>query len=170
MKKNHIFLTILVLFSAMLVTGCNALNSGPQAKAGDTVQVQYTGKLADGTVFDSSVGKDPLQFTLGSGQVIPGFDKAVTGMRVGENKTVTIPAADAYGERRDNLVGEVPMTRLPSGMTPQVGMQLQSTQKDGSTMVVTITKVTDNTSVTIDANHPLAGKDLTFELELVKIQ
>lgn len=169
MKKNHIFLTILILFSAMLVTGCNVLNLGPQAKTGDTVQVQYTGKLADGTVFDSSVGKDPLQFKLGSGQVIPGFDKAVTGMRVGEKKTITILAADAYGERRDDLVGEVSLTQLPSDITPQVGMQLQTTQKDGSIMVVTITKVTDNTSVTIDANHPLAGKDLTFELELVKI-
>ncbi len=169
MKKNHIFITILVLFSAMLIAGCNVFNSAPQAKTGDTVQVQYTGKLADGTVFDSSVGKDPLQFKLGSGQVIPGFDKAVTGMRVGEKKTVTIPATDAYGERRDDLVAEVSRSQLPSDMMPQVGMQLQSTAKDGSTMVVTITKVTDNTSVTIDANHPLAGKDLTFELELLKI-
>jgi peptidylprolyl isomerase len=90
-------------------------------------------------------------------------------MRVGEKKTVTIPATDAYGERRNDLVAEVPMAQLPGNMTPQVGMQLQSTQRDGSTMVVTIIKVTDNTSVTIDANHPLAGKDLTFELELVKI-
>lgn len=169
MKKNHIFLTILVLFSAMLITGCNALNAGPQAKAGDTVQVQYTGKLADGTVFDSSVGGQPLQFTLGSGQVIPGFDKAVTGMRVGENKTVTILAADAYGQHRDDLVGEVSRSQLPGDVAPQVGMQLQSVQKDGSTMVVTIIKVTDNTSVTIDANHPLAGKDLTFDLQLLKI-
>jgi peptidylprolyl isomerase len=168
-KKNHILLSILVLVSSLLIAGCSILNSGPQAKAGDTVQVNYTGKLADGTVFDSSVGGQPLQFTLGSGQVIPGFDKAVTGMRVGEKKTVTILAADAYGQRRDNLIAEVSRSQLPSDMTPQVGMELQSTAKDGSTMVVTITKVTDNTSVTIDANHPLAGKDLTFELELVKI-
>ena len=169
MKKNHIFIVILVLFSAMLIAGCNVLNTAPQAKTGDTVQVQYTGKLSDGTVFDSSVGSQPLQFTLGSGQVIPGFDKAVTGMRVGEKKTVTIPAADAYGQRRDDLVAQVPMTQLPQDFAPKVGMQLQSTQKDGSTVVVTITKVTDNTSVTIDANHPLAGKDLTFDLELIKI-
>ncbi|MGA2157677.1 MAG: peptidylprolyl isomerase [Dehalococcoidia bacterium] len=153
----------------MLITGCSILNAGPQAKAGDTVQVNYTGKLADGTVFDSSVGGQPLQFTLGSGQVIPGFDKAVTGMRVGEKKTVTILAADAYGQRRDDLVAEVSRSQLPGDMAPKVGMQLQTTAKDGSTMVVTIIKVTDNTSVTIDANHPLAGKDLTFDLELLKI-
>lgn len=169
MKKNHILLSILILFSAMLITGCSILNVGPQAKAGDTVQVNYTGKLADGTVFDSSVGGQPLQFTLGSGQVIPGFDKAVTGMRVGEKKTVTILAADAYGQRRDDLVAEVSRSQLPGDMAPKVGMQLQTTAKDGSTMVVTIIKVTDNTSVTIDANHPLAGKDLTFDLELLKI-
>ena len=169
MKRSHFFLTILVLLGAALLAGCNALNMGPQAKTGDTVQVQYTGKLSDGTVFDSSVGKDPLEFKLGSGQIIAGFDKAVTGMRVGENKTVTIPAAEAYGERRADLVMEVPMSQLPGNVTPQVGMQLQSTQKDGSTIVVTITKVTDNTSVTIDANHPLAGQDLTFDLELLKI-
>ncbi len=169
MKKNHILLSILILFSAMLITGCSILNAGPQAKAGDTVQVNYTGKLADGTVFDSSVGGQPLQFTLGSGQVIPGFDKAVTGMRVGEKKTVTILAADAYGQRRDDLVAEVSRSQLPGDMAPKVGMQLQTTAKDGSTMVVTIIKVTDNTSVTIDANHPLAGKDLTFDLELLKI-
>jgi peptidylprolyl isomerase len=168
-KKNHILLSILILFSAMLITGCSILNAGPQAKAGDTVQVNYTGKLADGTVFDSSVGGQPLQFTLGSGQVIPGFDKAVTGMRVGEKKTVTILAADAYGQRRDDLVAEVSRSQLPGDMAPKVGMQLQTTAKDGSTMVVTIIKVTDNTSVTIDANHPLAGKDLTFDLELLKI-
>ena len=145
------------------------MNMSPQAKAGDTVQVQYTGKLSDGTVFDTSVGKDPLEFKLGSGQIIAGFDKAVTGMHVGDKKTVTIPAADAYGARRPDLVVEVPMSQLPGDIKPQVGMQLESTQKDGSTLVVTITRVTDNTSVTIDANHPLAGQDLTFEIELLKI-
>jgi peptidylprolyl isomerase len=149
-----------------MMTGCGAA----QAKNGDTVQVNYTGKLADGTVFDSSVGREPLEFTLGAGQMIPGFEKAVFGMKVGEKKTVTIPVDEAYGPHRDDLVIEVPRDKLPAGLTPEVGQQLGVKQADGSTAVVTITNVSDNNTVTIDANHPLAGKDLTFEIELVKIK
>ncbi|MBM3141602.1 MAG: peptidylprolyl isomerase [Chloroflexi bacterium] len=145
--------------------GCGAA----QAKNGNTVQVDYTGKLADGTVFDTSVGREPLEFTLGAGQLIPGFEKAVLGMKVGEKKTVTIPADEAYGPHRDEQVVELSREELPSDLTPQVGQQLVVTQQDGRQIIVVITEVSDET-VTIDANHPLAGKDLTFEIELVKIQ
>jgi FKBP-type peptidyl-prolyl cis-trans isomerase 2 len=149
----------------VMMIGCGAA----VAKNGDTVQVNYTGKLTDGTMFDSSIGREPLEFTLGAGQVIPGFDKAVFGMKVGEKKTVTIPVDEAYGPVRDDLVVEVPREKLPSDLTPEVGQQLVSTQPDGRQVVVTITSVSDNT-VIINANHPLAGKDLTFEIELVKIK
>ncbi len=161
--KNSL-IVIAVILAVVMMTGCSAA----QAKNGDTVQVQYTGKLADGTVFDTSVGRQPLEFKLGTGQLIPGFEKAVLGMKVGEKKTVTISANEAYGPRRDDMIVEVPREKLPSGMTPKVGQYLQMERPDGGTMVVTITNVGDKT-VTIDANHPLAGKDLTFEIELVKI-
>jgi peptidylprolyl isomerase len=164
LKSSHIFLAVILMIGVMM-TGCNV----KQADYGDTVQVNYTGKLADGTVFDSSVERGPLEFTLGAGQTIPGFEKAVLGMKVGEKKTVTIPADEAYGPRRDELVAEVPREKLPSDMTPEVGQQLLMRQPDDGEIVVTITEVTDDT-VTIDANHPLAGKDLTFEIELVKIK
>ncbi len=171
MKNSRIVVIVaivILLLVAILMPGCSVF--GPaQVKDGNTVQVNYTGKLADGTIFDSSVGRTPLEFTLGSGQLIPGFEKAVLGMKVGEKKTVTIPANEAYGPYRDNLVMEISRGQLPSGMTPQIGQGLQSTQDDGSILIATITKVTD-TTVTIDANHPLAGKDLTFEIELLKIK
>ncbi|MBI2851448.1 MAG: peptidylprolyl isomerase [Chloroflexi bacterium] len=149
-----------------MFSGCGAV---PRAESGNTVQVEYTGKLNDGTVFDSSVGKQPLEFTVGSGQVIPGFDQAVTGMKVGDSKTVTIPAADAYGQHNDELVMVVPMSDLPEGLTPKVGQKLQGMGDDGRPITVTITDVS-GTTVTVDANHPLAGKDLTFELKLVAIK
>ena len=165
MVKNSYIVLAVILMIGVMITGCSAA----QAENGDTVQVNYTGKLADGTVFDSSVGREPLEFTLGAGQMIPGFEKAVLGMKVGEKKTVTIPVDEAYGPRRDDMIMEVPREKLPSDLTPEVGQQLQVTRQDGGISIVTITKVTDNT-VTIDANHPLAGKDLTFEIELLKIQ
>ena len=149
--------------------GCNTEHNTTQAKNGNIVQVNYTGKLADGTVFDTSVGLKPLEFTLGAGQMIPGFEKAVLGMKIGEKKTVTIPAKDAYGPRRNDLIQEIGREKLPSGLTPEVGLQLQVKRADGGISIVTITNVSD-TTVMIDANHPLAGKDLTFEIELVKIQ
>jgi len=161
-KKSHIVLA--VILAVVMITGCGAA----QVKNGDTVQVNYTGKLADGTVFDSSVERGPLEFTLGAGQLIPGFEKAVLGMKVGEKKTVIIPADEAYGPHRDEQVVEIPREELPSDLTPQVGQQLVVTQQDGRQIIVVITEVSDET-VTIDANHPLAGKDLTFEIELVKI-
>lgn len=139
-----------------------------QAKSGDTVKIHYTGTLEDGTEFDSSAGREPLEFALGGGQVIPGFDSAVDGMSVGENKTVTIPAGEAYGDRHDQLVQEVPKSALPPEMEPSVGMQLQSQSPEGQVMNLIITEVADE-SVTVDANHPLAGQALTFAIELVEI-
>ncbi|MFO7982193.1 MAG: peptidylprolyl isomerase [Desulfuromonadales bacterium] len=138
-----------------------------QAKEGDSVKVNYTGKLEDGTVFDSSEGKEPLEFTVGSGQIIPGLDKAVDGMEVGESKTVTVESEEAYGPRRDEMVLEVERERLPEEIEPEVGQQLQVGSSEDQTMIVQITDVTD-TAVTLDANHPLAGKDLTFDIELVE--
>jgi len=138
-----------------------------QAKTGDTVRVHYTGTLGDGRVFDSSEGRDPLEFTLGSGQVIPGFDDAVTGMSPGDVRTVTIPSTEAYGARRDEMVVMVPRSQFPDDLEPAIGQQLQVSQ-EGQTFVVTVTEVTGE-AVTLDANHPLAGQDLTFELQLVDI-
>lgn len=136
-----------------------------QVKNGDTVKVHYTGTLADGTVFDSSLEREPLEFTLGEGQLIPGFEKTVLGMSAGESRTVIIPAEEAYGPYREEMVLEVPRTQLPADMEPQVGMQLQIGEEQGEGMVVQITQVSDS-NITLDANHPLAGKDLTFNIQL----
>jgi len=139
-----------------------------QAKSGDTVRIHYTGTLDDGTQFDSSEGRDPLEFALGGGQVIPGFDSAVDGMSVGDSKTVTISPADAYGQRHDKLVQQVPRSTLPDEMEPTVGMQLQTQSPDGQTMNLVIVEV-DEEKITLDANHPLSGLALTFAIELVEI-
>jgi len=139
-----------------------------QAKPGDTVRIHYTGTLDDGTQFDSSAGRDPLEFALGGGQVIPGFDSAVDGMAVGESKSVTIPPDEAYGQRHEQLVQQVPRTTLPEDMEPAVGMQLQSQSPDGQVMNLVVTEIVDD-SITVDANHPLAGQALTFAIELVEI-
>lgn len=139
-----------------------------QAKAGDTVKIHYTGTLDDGTEFDSSRGREPLEFQLGSGQVIPGFDRAVDGMAVGESKTVAIPAGDAYGERQEDMVQEVPRSALPPDMEPEVGMALGARSQDGAEMRLTVTAVAAET-ITVDGNHPLAGKALNFAIELVSI-
>ncbi len=139
-----------------------------QAKSGDTVKIHYTGTLEDGTQFDSSQGRDPLEFQLGSGQVIPGFDKAVDGMAVGEEKSVTIDAADAYGDHNPQMVQEVPKTALPENLEPQEGMALQAQGQDGQPINLTVTEVGEET-ITVDANHPLAGKNLNFQIELVAI-
>jgi peptidylprolyl isomerase len=168
MKNHHIIVLIVISMIGLLIPGCGAADDSVRAKDGNTVQVNYTGKLADGTVFDSSIGRQPLEVILGKGQVIPGFEKAILGMKVGENKTVTISVNDAYGPYRSELIFEVPKENLPTGVTPQVGQQFQGSQADGSTMVATVTKVSDKT-VTLDANIPLAGKELTFEIGLVKI-
>lgn len=139
------------------------------AKAGDTVQVHYTGKFDDGSVFDSSAGREPLEFTVGSGQVIPGFEQAVEGMAVGQTKTVTIPAAEAYGDRVAEAVLQVPREQLPPDLEPEVGQQLVMQSRDGRQIPIVVVEVTED-SITIDANHPLAGRDLTFEIELVAVQ
>jgi len=139
-----------------------------QAKYGDTVKVHYTGKLEDGTVFDTSLDRDPLQFTIGEGQLIPGFEEAVVGMNLGESKTTTIPADKAYGPHREEMVLVVDRNRFPVYLKPEIGQQLQILQADGEAIIVTVTDVSES-SVTLDANHPLAGKDLTFDIQLMEI-
>jgi peptidylprolyl isomerase len=139
-----------------------------QAKSGDTVRIHYTGTLQDGSVFDSSEGRDPLEFQLGSGQVIPGFDDGVTGMTVGEKKTIEIPCDQAYGAINPQAMQNVPRAEIPDHIPLDLGTQLQVQAGNGQTMMVVVANVTEDT-VTLDANHPLAGKDLTFALELVEI-
>lgn len=138
------------------------------AKNGDSVKIHYTGKLDDGTVFDSSAGREPLEFTIGEGQVIPGFEQMVIGMAQGESKTSTIAKDEAYGERRDDMVFKVERTQLPPDLNPEVGQELYMQQQGGYALPVLVVD-TDESSVTIDANHPLAGQDLTFDVQLVSI-
>lgn len=138
------------------------------AKTGDVVQVHYTGRLENGTVFDSSREREPLAFTLGAGQVIQGFDQAVDGMHVGESRETRIDVDEAYGPRRDDLMLDMPAEQVPDGMELEVGMRLELRQPDGQAVPVTVAEVADE-SVKLDANHPLAGEPLTFELELVAI-
>jgi peptidylprolyl isomerase len=138
------------------------------AKSGDTVKIHYTGTLDDGSQFDSSAGRDPLEFEVGSGQVIPGFDKAVEGMAVGDSKNVRIEPDEAYGQRHEQLVQEVNRSLLPDDLDPKEGMTLQSNSPDGQTMQFMVTAVAEET-ITVDANHPLAGQALSFDIELVEI-
>ncbi|PKL91083.1 MAG: peptidylprolyl isomerase [Candidatus Goldiibacteriota bacterium HGW-Goldbacteria-1] len=138
------------------------------AKNGDKVKVHYKGSLKDGKVFDSSEGKEPLEFTIGTGQVIPGFENGVLGLSAGEKKTIVIPCAQAYGEYSDEAVFSIGKENLPEGMEPKAGQELQMVSPEGQVFQVIIMEVSGN-EVKLDANHPLAGKDLTFELELVKI-
>ncbi|PLX86586.1 MAG: peptidylprolyl isomerase [Desulfuromonas sp.] len=139
-----------------------------QIKSGDTAKVHYTGKLDDGTVFDSSRQGDPMEFEVGGGQLIQGFDEAVLGMSLGESKTVTIPSENAYGPYREEMVMEVERGQFPEGVSPEVGQHFEIPNNDGPPLVVEV-KATDEEKVTLDANHPLAGKDLTFEIELVEV-
>lgn len=139
-----------------------------QATSGDTVRVHYTGTLDNGQTFDTSEGREPLEFTVGGGQVIPGFDQAVTGMEPGDTKTVEIPADEAYGPQREEMMLQVSHDQFPEGMNPQVGQQLQLSQPNGQNVVVRVVEIEED-SVTLDANHPLAGKDLTFEITLAEI-
>ena len=139
-----------------------------QAKYGDTVKVHYTGKFEDGMIFDSSIDRDPLQFIIGEGQIIPGFEEAVLGMNLNESKTVKIPADKAYGLHHEELVAVIDRSQLPADLNPQIGQQLQNRQPDGQIIVAMVTEVTES-SVTLDANHPLAGMDLTFDIQLVEI-
>ena len=137
-----------------------------QAKEKDKVKVHYTGKLDDGTVFDSSIDREPLEFQVGENQVIPGFDRGVIGMKIGESKTLTIPPEDAYGPVRDDMIVEVKKDKIPEDIDTAVGAKLQIQQPNGQPVPVTVTGATDDT-VTLDANHPLAGKTLIFDVELV---
>ncbi len=139
-----------------------------EAKTGDTVRIHYTGTLTDGTTFDSSDGRDPLEFTVGFGQIIPGLDKAIPGMVVGDKKTVEIPSAEAYGARQDEAMQVVPRDQVPEEIDLRPGLQLQVQTPQGQVMPVTVTEVTE-TEITLDANHPLAGKDLVFNIEMVSI-
>jgi len=164
MKKYYFVLVSIILLAALLATGC----SGPAlAKSGDTIKVHFTCRLADGSVFNTSMDGEPVEFTIGQGNVIPGLEQAVIGMKVGESKTVTIPADQAYGQHSDDLIIEVGRDELSPDIVPEVGMLLQSSQ-DGSVSIATILEVTE-TTIKIDANHPLAGQDLTFDIELIEI-
>lgn len=140
-----------------------------EAQEGNTVKVHYTGSLEDGTVFDSSQGREPLEFKIGEQRVIPGFEKAVTGMSPGEKKKETIPADDAYGPRRDDMVLEIDRKQLPENVQPEVGLQLQMTTTDGKQVPVKIAEV-EEAKIKLDANHPLAGQDLIFDLEMVDVK
>lgn len=139
-----------------------------QVKVGDTVRIHYTGTLQDGTTFDSSEGRDPLEFTVGAGQIIPGLDKAIPGMEVGDKKSVDVPATEAYGAVDPNARQAVPREQIPADIPLEEGTQLQVQTQQGQVLPVTVAEVTEET-VILDANHPLAGKDLNFAIELVSI-
>jgi FKBP-type peptidyl-prolyl cis-trans isomerase 2 len=138
------------------------------AKTGDTVRVHYRGSLADGSVFDSSEGGEPLEFTLGRGQVIKGFDQAVLGMKDGDIRSVNIQPDQAYGPHHDDLMVTVPRAELPPGIEPEIGQQFEVQQDDGEPLIVRVAAMTD-TTLTLDGNHPLAGETLTFRIEFVKV-
>ncbi len=166
---RNVGLLVIVLSGILLVTGCTGKEGLAVAKDGNTVKVHYTGKLDDGTIFDTSVEREPLEFTIGTGQMIPGFEGAVRGMQVGQVKTVTIPAEEAYGPHNEDMVLVVDRDKLPENLNPVVGQRLQMQQENGNTAVVVVTDVSD-TTITLDTNHPLAGKALTFEIELVEMK
>ncbi|EOZ95812.1 FKBP-type peptidyl-prolyl cis-trans isomerase SlyD [Indibacter alkaliphilus LW1] len=138
------------------------------ASKGNSVKVHYTGRLNDGTVFDSSENREPLQFTLGDGNMIKGFDAAVQGMEVGQEKSVTIPSNEAYGEKRDDMMLDIPLTQVPPHIKPEVGMELSLQNQQGQPVPVRVVGV-DEEKVILDANHPLAGQDLIFDITLVEI-
>ena len=140
-----------------------------QVKQNDTVRVHYTGKLVDGQVFDSSREREPIEFTMGQGQLIPGFEKGLLDMKVNEQKTINIPAEEAYGSPRPELVQEVDKSQLPEEIKPEPGMGLVSKSPDGREMNLVVTEVKED-SIVVDGNHPLAGKDLIFDLEVVEIK
>lgn len=139
-----------------------------QAKYGDTVIVHYTGKLEDGTIFDTSLNREPLQFTIGDGRIIPSFEQAVVGMSPGESKTIKIPAEKAYGPHHKEMVAVVDRDQFPQDAELKVGQRFKISRTDGQTTSVMVTDVSES-NVTLDANHPLAGKELTFDIQLVDI-
>ncbi|MCL7453220.1 MAG: peptidylprolyl isomerase [Anaerolineae bacterium] len=139
-----------------------------KASIGDTVRVHYMGKLEDGTVFDTTIAREPIEFTIGQGQVIPGFEQAIIGMEPGQSQTVRVPASKAFGPYQDEMVQMVHPDQLPEGVRPEAGQQLEIPRQDGQNFVVRITDVSES-AITLDANHPLAGKDLIFNVRLVEI-
>ena len=166
MKMKYVFLICILVITMLLAIGCG---EDKVAEDGDTVSVHYTGTLDDGSQFDSSVGKDPLEFVIGAGNMIPGFENAVRGMKVGESKTITLSPDEAYGEYTEELIATVSREELPDDMDIEVGRQLQITLEGGGIIVATIIEISEET-VTLDANHRLAGKELTFEIELVNLE
>lgn len=139
-----------------------------EVKVGDKVKVHYTGRLNDGTEFDSSKDREPLEFEVGSQQVIPGFENSVIGLKAGESVTVNIPADEAYGPRIDEMVIQIDKDKLPHDFNPELGQEFQLPQENGQNVIVSVTDITE-TQIELDANHPLAGKDLTFDIQLVEI-
>jgi len=139
-----------------------------QAKNGDKVSVHYTGKLADGSIFDSSIGEDPLVFTLGEGELIDGFEEGVLGMSIGDKKTVVIAPEKAYGEIYEDMILQVPLSEMPADIELEIGAELELTDEDDEPMIVVVSDLNED-SVTLDGNAPLAGETLTFDLELVEI-
>ncbi len=174
MRGGHVYGTLLliacVLAALAFSSGCIASDGGAaQVKSGDTVKVHYTGTFGNGTVFDSSTGREPLEFTVGKGEVVPGFDAGVVGMQVGETKTVRIPADQAYGPYREDLVFVADPAEIPGGENLTVGEQVWITLPDGQVLPGTVAGISP-AAVTIDANHRLAGEDLTFTVSLVEIE
>ena len=139
-----------------------------KVKDGDTVKVHYTGKLENGEVFDTSKEQEPFEFTVGNKAVIPGFEKGVVGMEVGDSKSIEIPAEEAYGAKQDQLVVEVNRIEFPDDITPTIGQRLQIRQQDGNPIIVTITDLAEDI-ITLDANHPLAGYTLFFDVEVIEL-
>lgn len=164
-KKWQTVLIVATLLGAVVSSGCTGTST---AKTGDTVKVDYTGKLPDGTVFDSSIGKTPLEFTIGGGQMIKGFDTAVLGMKVGQSKTVVLPPEDAYGAHRDELVRVVDKSEMGPSANASVGQYIPVTYPNGTRGTVLVVAV-NATTATVDTNHPLAGKTLTFDIKLVSV-
>ena len=169
MIKTRVLLLIILVLGTMLAVGCYGKEGQRMAKSGDTVKVHYTGKLEDGTVFDTSQEREPLEFTIGEGSIIPGFEEAVKGMEVGQSKEVNIPAQQAYGDYREDLLLMIDKAQLPKDLKPEVGQRLQMQQVDGGTAIVVVAEVGE-TTITVDANHPLAGKNLIFAIEVVDIR
>lgn len=172
-KKKTLKITLILIITLGLLT-ILIINQFKQTnmaiEKGNKITIEYEGKLDSGEVFDSSKNHDkPLEFEVGAGQVIPGFDKAVIGMKINEEKEFTIPAKEAYGEVNPELEKEIPKSSMPEGKEPQQGMTLIMTSQDGRQFPAKITKVEDN-NITIDLNHPLAGKDLTFKIKILKIE
>jgi peptidylprolyl isomerase len=167
-KKSLWLILLTLILSLFLIPACAGKDGSIVTEKGDKVKVDYTGTLNDGTVFDSSKGRTPLEFTVGAGQMIAGFDKAVLGMQVGQTKKVTIPAAEAYGTADPEMVVSVPKSKLPSGMNPKIGDRLVMASSDGQQIPVRVVEVNAN-DIKVDANHELAGQDLTFEITMVAI-